>query len=197
MSQISQKELPGGSIASREKVPEVEEYRNSHFSVHRSASGFVLHQRPIKVNGPVHELVVTSSNQLIQQRLLEYFTKMLKNKMLVHATPSQGGDALWGRRHTEQIQQSGGGVIEHPDEINVVHQDRESSATTVLHRAKHARTLGSGIAEEWTHGATVAEHSKYKSFPSTLSQPRQSSRRLKTADCTQDTIQLSPPGSKA
>lgn len=104
MSQISQKELTGGSIASREKVPEVEEYRNSHFSVHRSASEFVLHQRPINVNRPVHELVVTSANQLIQQRLLEYFTKMLENKMLVHATPGQGGDALWGRRHTEQIQ---------------------------------------------------------------------------------------------
>ena len=103
MSQISQKDLPGGSIASREKVPVVEEYRNSHVNVDRSASEFVLYQRPINVNGPVHELVDTSANELIQQRFLEYIMKMLENKMLVHATPGQGGDALWSRRHTEQI----------------------------------------------------------------------------------------------
>lgn len=197
MSQISQKDLPGGSIASREKVPVVEEYRNSHVSVDRSASEFVLYQRPINVNGPVHELVVTSANELIQQRFLEYFMKMLENKMLVHATPGQGGDALWGRRHTEQIQQSVGAVMEHSDEIHVEYQDRESSATTALHRAKHAQTQGSGVAGEWTHGATVAEHSKYKSYPSTLSQPGESSRRLRTSECTEDTNQVSRPGSKA
>ena len=197
MSQISQKDLPGGSIASREKVPVVEEYRNSHVSVDRSASEFVLYQRPINVNGPVHELVVTSANELIQQRFLEYFMKMLENKMLVHATPGQGGDALWGRRHIEQVQQSGGAVMEHPDEIHVEHQDRQSSATTALHRAKHARAWASGAAEEWTQGAAVAEHSEYKSHPSTLSQPGESSRRLRTSECTEDTNQVSRPGSKA